>query len=464
MSLIKSISGFRGTMGGQPGDNLTPLDIVKFTAAYVMFLQETHPDAKPLKVIVGRDGRVSGPMLDKVVCGTLMGMGADVLDIGLSTTPTVEMEVIHSDAHGGIILTASHNPFNWNALKLLDENGEFLDAEAGRRVLELAAAEDFTFVTTENLGAYLTSDDAIRKHIAAILALELVDVEAIRKAQFKVAFDAVNSTGGIALPMLLEALGVRQVVGMNAEPSGVFAHNPEPLPEHLTELCATVRREKADVGFVVDPDVDRLAIIQENGEPFVEEYTLVSVADYVLQHTPGNTVSNLSSTRALQEVTEARGGSYSASAVGEVNVVAQMKETGAVIGGEGNGGVIYPALHYGRDALVGIALFLTQLAHSGKSCSELRKSYPEFVISKNRMDLTPGTDVDALLQHIKEKYAGYPIIDVDGVRINFDRQWVHLRKSNTEPIIRIYAESGSAADAEALARKIIGDIKSYLSK
>lgn len=464
MSLIKSISGFRGTMGGQAGDNLTPLDIVKFTAAYVAFLQKSHPNVKKLKVIVGRDGRVSGPMLDNVVCGTLMGMGADVLDIGLSTTPTVEMEVIHSDAHGGIILTASHNPFNWNALKLLNENGEFLDAKEGGMVLELAASEDFTFVTTECLGTYSTSDDAIRKHIEAILALDLVDVEAIRKAHFKVAFDAVNSTGGIALPMLLEALGVRQVFPINAEPTGVFAHNPEPLPEHLAELCGTVRSNHADVGFVVDPDVDRLAIIQEDGKPFVEEYTLVAVADYVLQHTPGNTVSNLSSTRALQEVTEKYGGSYSASAVGEVNVVAKMKEIGAVVGGEGNGGVIYPALHYGRDALVGIALFLTHLAKSGKKCSELRKSYPEFVISKNRMDLSPDTDVDALLQHVKEKYAAYPVIDVDGVRIDFDRQWVHLRKSNTEPIIRIYAESGNAAEAEALARRIIGDIKTYLSK
>lgn len=464
MSLIKSISGFRGTMGGFPGDNLTPLDVVKFTAAYACFLQEAYPESKDWKVVVGRDGRVSGDMVNKLVCATLMGMGVQVYDIGLSTTPTVEMEVIHSDAIGGVILTASHNPFNWNALKLLNSKGEFLNASEGKRVLDLADASAFNFVTTDKLGKYIPVEGAIRRHIDAILALDLVDAEAIRKAGFKVAFDAVNSTGGIALPMLLEALGVRQVIGINAKPTGVFAHNPEPLPEHLTELCETVRREKADVGFVVDPDVDRLALIQENGEPFVEEYTLVSVADYVLQHTPGNTVSNLSSTRALQEVTEKYGGSYSASAVGEVNVVAKMKETGAIIGGEGNGGVIYPALHYGRDALVGIALFLTQLAHSGKKCSELRRSYPEFVISKNRMDLTPGTDVDTLLQHVKEKYSAYPIIDVDGVRINFDRQWVHLRKSNTEPIIRIYAESGNAADADALAKKIIGDIKSYLSK
>lgn len=462
MSLIKSISGFRGTMGGASGDNLTPLDIVKFTAAYVAFLQESHPEEKKLKVIVGRDGRVSGSMVNKVVCGTLMGMGVDVLDIGLSTTPTVEMEVIHSDANGGIILTASHNPFNWNALKLLNENGEFLDANEGKRVLELAASENFNFVTTEHLGAYSTSDDAIRKHIDAILALDLVNVEAIRKSDFKVAFDAVNSTGGIALKMLLEALGVHQVYAINAEPTGMFAHNPEPLPEHLTELCETVKRKQADVGFVVDPDVDRLAIIQEDGKPFVEEYTLVAVADYVLQHTPGNTVSNLSSTRALQVVTEKYGMQYNASAVGEVNVVAKMKENHAIIGGEGNGGVIYPELHYGRDALVGIALFLSHLATSGKSCSSLRKLYPSFVISKNKIELEPGTDIDAMLNHIKQKYAKQPIIDIDGVRVNFDNQWVHLRKSNTEPIIRIYAESETEATSEHLAKKIIEDIVNYL--
>ena len=462
MSLIKSISGFRGTMGGSSGDNLTPLDIVKFTAAYVAFLQETHPELKKLKVIVGRDGRVSGPMVNKVVCGTLMGMGVDVLDIGLSTTPTVEMEVIHSDAQGGIILTASHNPFNWNALKLLNEKGEFLDAKEGKRVLDLAASEDFQFVTTEHLGRYTTSDDAIRKHIDAILALDLVNVEAIRKANFKVAFDAVNSTGGIALPMLFEALGVNQVYAINAEPTGVFAHNPEPLPEHLSELCETVKRKQVDVGFVVDPDVDRLAIIQEDGKPFVEEYTLVAVADYILQHTPGNTVSNLSSTRALQVVTEKYGMKYEASAVGEVNVVEKMKENHAIIGGEGNGGVIYPALHYGRDALVGIALFLSHLAVSGKSCSSLRKMYPNFVISKNKIEMEPGTDMDAMLNHIKNKYAKQPIIDIDGVRINFDNQWVHLRKSNTEPIIRIYAESETESTSEHLAKKIIEDIVNYL--
>ncbi len=464
MSLIKSISGFRGTMGGRPGDNLTPLDVVKFTAAYTCFLRETHPDVKDLKVVVGRDARVSGDMVNRVVCATLMGMGVQVSDIGLSTTPTVEMEVIHTDACGGIILTASHNPFNWNALKLLNENGEFLNAEEGRRVLELAAAEDFQFVESENLGNYMACEGAIRRHVDAVLALDLVDVEAIRKADFKVVFDAVDSTGGLALPMLLEALGVRKVVGIHAEPTGRFSHNPEPLPEHLGDLCEAVRREKADVGFVVDPDVDRLAIIQEDGQPFVEEYTLVAVADYVLSHTPGDTVSNLSSTRALQVVTEKYGHNYTASAVGEVNVVAQMKASRAIIGGEGNGGVIYPALHYGRDALVGIALFLSHLAKSGKSCSALRHTYPDFVISKNKIALTPETDVDALLEYMKQKYKTQPIIDVDGVRINFDRQWVHLRRSNTEPIIRIYAESTTEEEADALARKIMNDMANYLKK
>lgn len=464
MSLIKSISGFRGTMGSRPGDNLTPLDAVKFTAAYTRFLQECHPDVQALKVVVGRDARVSGDMLNRVVCATLMGMGVQVMDIGLSTTPTVEMEVIHTDAKGGIILTASHNPFNWNALKLLNESGEFLNAEEGRRVLEIAETENFDFVTTENIGKYTYVEGAIERHIQAILNLDLVDVEAIRKADFKVAFDAVNSTGGIALPLLLEALGVKKVVVLNAEPNGVFAHNPEPLPEHLQDLCRIVRDEKADVGFVVDPDVDRLALIQENGEPFVEEYTLVSVADYILRHTPGNTVSNLSSTMALQEVTMGYGKQYFASAVGEVNVVEQMKEIQAVIGGEGNGGVIYPALHYGRDALVGIALFLTHLAKSGKKCSELRASYPNFVISKNKYTLEPTVDVDALLTYIKQKYTSRPIIDVDGVRINFERQWVHLRKSNTEPILRIYAESTTEASAAQLAQQIIEDMKTYLKK
>lgn len=462
MSLIKSISGFRGTIGGAPGDNMTPLDAVKFTAAYVCFLRESQAGVKDFKVVVGRDARVSGDMLNRVVCATLTGMGVHVLDIGLSTTPTVEMEVIYHQANGGIILTASHNPFQWNALKLLNNQGEFLNAEEGKRVLEYADSERFEFASAENLGSYTLCEGAIQRHIDAVLALELVDVDAIRKAAFKVVFDAVNSTGGIALPMLLEALGVSQVIGINAEPTGRFAHNPEPLPEHLKDLCEKVRETHADVGFVVDPDVDRLALIQEDGEPFVEEYTLVAVADYVLKHQPGNTVSNLSSTQALQVVTEGYGKQYAASAVGEVNVVAKMKETRAVIGGEGNGGVIYPALHYGRDALVGIALFLTHLAHSGKTCSALRKTYPDFVISKNRMDLLPGTDVDALLLHVRQKYADHPILDVDGVRIQFGKQWVHLRKSNTEPIIRIYSESATEEAANALAQQIMEDIKSFL--
>lgn len=462
MSLIKSISGFRGTIGGAPGDNMTPLDAVKFTAAYVCFLRESQAGVKDFKVVVGRDARVSGDMLNRVVCATLTGMGVHVLDIGLSTTPTVEMEVIYHQANGGIILTASHNPFQWNALKLLNNQGEFLNAEEGKRVLEYADSERFEFASAENLGSYTLCEGAIQRHIDAVLALELVDVDAIRKAGFKVVFDAVNSTGGIALPMLLEALGVSQVIGINAEPTGRFAHNPEPLPEHLKDLCEKVRETHADVGFVVDPDVDRLALIQEDGEPFVEEYTLVAVADYVLKRQPGNTVSNLSSTQALQVVTEGYGKQYAASAVGEVNVVAKMKETRAVIGGEGNGGVIYPALHYGRDALVGIALFLTHLAHSGKTCSALRKTYPDFVISKNRMDLLPGTDVDALLLHVRQKYADHPILDVDGVRIQFGKQWVHLRKSNTEPIIRIYSESATEEAANALAQQIMEDIKSFL--
>lgn len=441
---------------------MTPLDAVKFTAAYVCFLRESQAGVKDFKVVVGRDARVSGDMLNRVVCATLTGMGVHVLDIGLSTTPTVEMEVIYHQANGGIILTASHNPFQWNALKLLNNQGEFLNAEEGKRVLEYADSERFEFASAENLGSYTLCEGAIQRHIDAVLALELVDVDAIRKAGFKVVFDAVNSTGGIALPMLLEALGVSQVIGINAEPTGRFAHNPEPLPEHLKDLCEKVRETHADVGFVVDPDVDRLALIQEDGEPFVEEYTLVAVADYVLKRQPGNTVSNLSSTQALQVVTEGYGKQYAASAVGEVNVVAKMKETRAVIGGEGNGGVIYPALHYGRDALVGIALFLTHLAHSGKTCSALRKTYPDFVISKNRMDLLPGTDVDALLLHVRQKYADHPILDVDGVRIQFGKQWVHLRKSNTEPIIRIYSESATEEAANALAQQIMEDIKSFL--
>ncbi|HOS17145.1 MAG TPA: phosphoglucosamine mutase, partial [Bacteroidales bacterium] len=401
---------------------------------------------------------VSGEMVNHIVCGTLMGMGINVMDIGLSTTPTVEMEVLHSDAKGGIILTASHNPFQWNALKLLNENGEFLSASEGEQVLQLAQEEAFTFAPAGALGHITFNRDAIKNHINHILQLPLVDPEAIKAHGFKVVIDCVHSTGGLALPPLLEALGVKHIVRLYTEPTGLFPHNPEPLPEHLTEICRKVKEEKADVGFVVDPDVDRLAIIQENGEVFGEEYTLVSVADYVLQHQKGNTVSNLSSTRALQIVTQKYGGTYSASAVGEVNVVEKMKETRAVIGGEGNGGVIYPALHYGRDALVGISLFLTYLAKAKLSCSQLRKSYPDFFISKNKLQLQPTMDVDALMEHIKKLYQAQPMIDIDGLRIDFDEAWVHLRKSNTEPILRVYAESKSEENARLLARKIMDDM------
>jgi len=458
MSLIKSISGIRGTIGNRAGDNLTPLDIVKFTTAYATFLQNSIKSSSTIKVVVGRDARVSGEMVNHIVCGTLMGMGINVIDIGLSTTPTVEMEVLHSDAKGGIILTASHNPFQWNALKLLNENGEFLSASEGEQVLQLAQEEAFTFAPAGALGHITFNRDAIKNHINHILQLPLVDPEAIKAHGFKVVIDCVHSTGGLALPPLLEALGVKHIVRLYTEPTGLFPHNPEPLPEHLTEICRKVKEEKADVGFVVDPDVDRLAIIQENGEVFGEEYTLVSVADYVLQHQKGNTVSNLSSTRALQIVTQKYGGTYSASAVGEVNVVEKMKETRAVIGGEGNGGVIYPALHYGRDALVGISLFLTYLAKAKLSCSQLRKSYPDFFISKNKLQLQPTMDVDALMEHIKKLYQAQPMIDIDGLRIDFDEAWVHLRKSNTEPILRVYAESKSEENARLLARKIMDDM------
>lgn len=464
MSLIKSISGFRGTMGGEPGDNLTPLDAVKFTAAYSCFLKERHPEVKTLKVVVGRDARVSGDMLNRVVCATFLGMGVNVVDIGLSTTPTVEMEVIHTCANGGVILTASHNSFNWNALKLLNENGEFLDAEEGKRVMELAAREDFEFVTSENLGKYEEKGGAIRRHVEKIVALDTVNVEAIRKADFTIVFDSVNSTGGIALPILFEALGVKHVFAINGEPTGVFAHNPEPLPEHLADLCEAVVKHEADVGFVVDPDVDRLAIIREDGKAFVEEYTLVAVSDYILKHTPGNTVSNLSSSKALKIVTERYGKTYTASAVGEVNVVAEMKRSGAIIGGEGNGGVIYPALHYGRDALVGIALFLSHLATCGKKCSDLRNTYPNLVISKNKAALKPGVDVDGIFSYVKEKYASLPVIDIDGVRIDFEEGWVHLRRSNTEPVIRIYAESDTEEKAKNLAQRVIDDMNGKINK
>ena len=459
MSLIKSISGIRGTIGGRAGEGLSPLDIVKFTAAYATLIRSKNPDSRT--IIVGRDARISGDMARQLVTGTLVGMGFNVTDIGFATTPTTELAVTMEKAAGGIILTASHNPKQWNALKLLNDKGEFLNADEGNEILKIAETEAFVFADVEHLGKIKTDDSYTQKHIDHVLSLKLVDVDSIRKAGFTVAFDAVNSVGGIVLPELLKALGVKRIIGLNAEPTGIFAHNPEPLPEHLTEIAEVVRKEKADVGFVVDPDVDRLAIITEKGEMFGEEYTLVSIADYILQHTPGNTVSNLSSTRALRDVTEKYGKTYTTSAVGEVNVVAQMKATNAVIGGEGNGGIIYPESHYGRDALVGIGLFLTQLAKSGKTTGELRAQYPDYFIAKHRMELTPDTDIDGLLQAIKTKYANYPITDIDGVKVDFPDKWVHFRRSNTEPIIRIYAEAPTKEEAEELVTSYKLRVTSY---
>jgi phosphomannomutase len=461
MTLIKSISGIRGTIGGKPGDNLTPSDIVKFVTGYATYILNENQGRKVV-IVVGRDARVSGAMVNSLVCGTLMGMGIHVIDLGLSTTPTVEVAVTSYKSQGGIILTASHNPGEWNALKLLNSKGEFLDAEAGAFVLKNAESQDVVYSQVNELGSYKVDNTFIDKHIKMVLELPLVDVEAIKKANFKVVVDAVNSTGGIVIPRLLRALGVGKVIDLYCEPNGLFPHNPEPLPEHLHELSKMVVDYKAHVGFVVDPDVDRLAIVSENGKMFGEEYTLVAVADYVLNHTPGNTVSNMSSTRALRDVTESKGQKYSASAVGEVNVVKMMKDTNAIIGGEGNGGVIYPELHYGRDALVGIALFLTHLAKTGLSCSKLRASYPEYTISKNKITLSPEMDTDLILQKVQEKYKDQPNSTIDGVKIEFGNEWVHLRKSNTEPIIRIYAESVSAAKAEELAERIIADIKALI--
>ena len=460
MALIKSISGIRGTIGGKAGEGLTPIDTVKFTAAYAAFIKKTTPKDSP-KIVLGRDARISGDMVHKLVTGTLMGMGFDVIDIGLATTPTTGIAVPKENASGGIILTASHNPRQWNALKLLDSNGQFLDAKAGEEILRLAEADDFNFAEVDHLGS-VSSKDYLEAHIQDILNLELVDVEAIRNANFSVAIDCVNSVGGIAVPPLLKALGVKEVFELHCEPHGNFAHNPEPLPEHLTELSAEIRSKKADVGFAVDPDVDRLAIICEDGEPFGEEYTLVAIADYVLSHTHGNTVSNLSSTRALRDVTEKHGATYNASAVGEVNVVAKMKETNAVIGGEGNGGIIYPVSHFGRDALAGIALFLTHLAKSGKKVSALRATYPSYYMSKQKVDLTPETDIDEILSTIKENYKDEDINEIDGVKIEFEDRWVHLRKSNTEPIIRIYSEAPSTEEATQLGEEIIKQIKSIV--
>ena len=463
MALIKSISGFRGTIGGQVGEGLSPIDTVKFTAAFAAFIKELYGKDK-ITIVLGRDARVSGEMVSNLVVGTLMGMGVDVIDTGLSTTPTVEVAVTDLKADAGIILTASHNPMQWNALKFLNNKGEFISASEGKRVLEIAEEDNYNFAQVEHLGKYITDDTTVDKHIEKVLALELVDVEAIKQAGFRVAFDAVCSTGGFVLNKLLKALGVKEIVALNEEPTGVFPHNPEPLPENITQICNEVVEKKCDVGFIVDPDVDRLAIVSENGEPFVEEYTLVSIADYVLKHTPGATVSNMSSTRALRDVTEAKNQQYFASAVGEVNVVEMMKKHNAVIGGEGNGGIIYPAIHYGRDALVGIALFLTLLAKSKITCSQLRATYPNYEISKNKMELTKDMNVDAILEKMAEKYKDYEISTIDGVKIYIEKEWVHLRKSNTEPIIRIYSESKDLASANKLANKIIEEIKEIVNK
>ena len=461
MSLIKSISGIRGTIGGLPGDGLTPPDVVKFTAAYAAWAREQHPTVAKLRIVVGRDARMSGPMVNKLVTATLTGMGMDVTDIGLATTPTTELAVVAEKAQGGIILTASHNPKQWNALKLLNEVGEFLNEAEGKRVLDLADANEFSFAGVDGLGT-IEIADYTDYHIQKVLDLKLVDTQAIRAANFCIAIDAVNSVGGVVVPKLLKALGVKTVVEINCEPTGNFAHQPEPLPENLVETAVTLLKTGADLCFVVDPDVDRLAIINEDGSMFNEEYTLVAVADYVLSKTPGNTVSNLSSSRALLDISEKYGVTYTPSAVGEVNVTKAMKDTKAVIGGEGNGGVIYPESHYGRDALVGIGLFLTHLAKSGMKCSVLRTQYPSYFMAKKKIELSAGIDLESLLLKIKSKYSQEKITDVDGVRIDFEREWVHLRKSNTEPIIRIYSESSSMERANLLADKIIMDVKNLI--
>ena len=461
MTLIKSISGIRGTIGGKPGEGLSPLDVVKYTAAYAEWVKQQHP-GQTITVVVGRDARISGPMVQSLVVATLSGMGCMVVDLGMATTPTTEIAVKEESAQGGIILTASHNPKQWNALKLLNQDGEFLNAAEGALVLEIAEQELYSFAEVDDLGEVFEKDYT-DIHIQQVLDLDLVDVEAIRKANFKVAIDAVNSVGGIVIPALLKALGVEEVVEINCDATGQFAHTPEPLPENLVETAEIIRNNSVDVGFVVDPDVDRLAIISEDGSMFNEEYSLVSIADYVLSQTPGNTVSNLSSSRALRDITEKHGGTYSAAAVGEVNVVAKMKATNAVIGGEGNGGIIYPASHYGRDSLVGVALFLSLLAKSGLKCSELRKTYPNYFISKNKIELTPEIDVDGILVKMKQKYQHEQVTDIDGVKIDFADCWVHLRKSNTEAIIRIYAEAPSMTEADQLAQTIIQDIRSLIA-
>ena len=458
MTLIKSISGIRGTIGGEPANNLTPIDIVKFTTAYSRLIKDKNP-GKRITVVVGRDARISGSMVDSLIEGTLLGCGVDVINVGLCTTPGTEMAVITHKADGGIIITASHNPRQWNALKLLNERGEFLDDAEGKLVLAMAEETEYCYPDIDNIGKVVLREDFNTTHIAQVLALPLVDVEAVRKRHFKVVVDAVNSVGGIVIPKLLRELGC-EVVELNCEPTGNFAHNPEPLPENLREISEVVRREGADLGIVVDPDVDRLAFVMENGEMFVEEYTLVAVADYVLSHTKGNTVSNLSSSRALSDITSRyEGCSYSAAAVGEVNVVKKMKDTNAVIGGEGNGGVIYPELHYGRDALVGVALFLTYFAGIDMTMSELRKTYPAYYASKNKIELTPEIDVDKILAEVKARYSNERVNDIDGVKIDFEQSWVHLRKSNTEPIIRIYTEAKSMDEADALAKRFISEIE-----
>lgn len=453
MTLIKSISGIRGTIGGRSGDTLNPLDIVKFTSAYATFIRRSRK-SQSNTIVVGRDARISGEMVKNVVCGTLMGIGYDVINIGLATTPTTELAVRMTQSAGGIIITASHNPRQWNALKLLNHEGEFLTKSEGNEVLDIAESEDFNYADVDNLGHYTEDSSFDQRHVESVLALKLVDREAIKKAHFKVAVDGINSVGGIILPKLLNKLGVEYTL-LNGEPTGDFAHNPEPLEKNLGGIMQEMSKGGYDLGIVVDPDVDRLAFICEDGTMFGEEYTLVSVADYVLSHTPGNTVSNLSSTRALRDVTEKHGGQYMASAVGEVNVTTKMKEVNAVIGGEGNGGVIYPESHYGRDALVGIALFLSSLAHKGCKVSELRKSYPNYFMAKNRIDLTPEIDISAILDRIKEMYADEKVTDIDGVKIDFADKWVHLRASNTEPIIRVYSEAATMEEAESLGRKLM---------
>ena len=461
MTLIKSISGIRGTIGGKVGDNLTPVDAVKFASAYGTFLKagsEKLEGGRKLKVVIGRDARISGPMIHNLVVNTLVGLGIDIIDLGLSTTPTVEVAVPMEQADGGIILTASHNPKQWNALKLLNNKGEFLSGADGAKILEIAEAEAFDFVDVDSLGEITINDSYMDIHIDEVLELPLVDAEAVAKRKFKVVVDGVNSTGGIIIPNLLEQMGV-EVVKLYCEPNGHFPHNPEPLKEHLGDICKLVLEEKADFGIVVDPDVDRLAFISNDGEMFGEEYTLVAVADYVLSKTPGNTVSNMSSSRALRDITNKHNGSYQASAVGEVNVVELMKSTSAIIGGEGNGGIIYPELHYGRDSLVGVALFLTHLASLDLTVAELRASYPQYYMSKNKIELTPQIDVDAILEAMTEKYRNEDISTIDGVKIDFPTEWVHLRKSNTEPIIRIYTEAPTQAVADALAFRIIDEIK-----